>query len=214
MIKIAPCLILLIILPAFCFSENISKVLIQTIEYLPADEINTEIDFDHAYEEYINGSFINTNGQNYFGSHKNGIWFCMEVDLQSDPGEYFLQFEYSYIEQVDLYLIRSGSLQGQWRSGTHIKEANEPANYLTPVFPLVLERGSCLLLFQVRGTEVFIPLNIQKEADFIRNITHTTATMAMIYGILICFILVNIYFLMVSARNKKKYIIFYAFSAV
>ena len=196
-------LLLSISIPICCFAEKIL--------YLPSDETAAEIKVDKALEEYRRGNFKDTDGQNYFENHKEGKWFAIDIDQLSEPGEYVLQFEYSYLEQVDLYQIRDAQIIGSWSSGTHVAEADEPANYLTPVFPLRFEKGKTLLLFKVSGTEIFIPLSIQNEADFVRNITHTTALMSVLYGILICFILVNIYFLMFSRETRKSTLFFMLF---
>ena len=169
------------------------------------------LDYQAAAELFRAGQFKRVGSRNYYGEQNNGIWFAVPVSSEKDLGRCFFVFDFHYIEYIEFFLFKDNIVIESQLSGTHITSSREPMEFINPVFPVEIDKGEYLILFQVRSEEAFVPVMLLDERNFVSYSTRRMASLSLLYGVLICFVLVNFYFCLFNRETSRIAVYFILF---
>ena len=145
-------------------------------------------------------------GKNYtsFGYSTSAIWFRLVVENQRDNPDWFLEYKYPIIDEIDFYYRdkNNGEIV-HYRAGDRIAYHNRPIDYMVPIFPICNQKGMQTYYFRVKSEgslTVFTSAWVSKS--YYGKKKYELFLNFIFYGIILSFILFNL-FIYYSFRDNS-----------
>ncbi len=166
-----------------------------------------------AVTQYKLGQYIPSDGEQYFGSIPDGLWFTLPFSVKSDSGYNMLifQIENYLLDHVNLFIIKNSSVVEFQKGGALGSGVYKHMGYATHDFPFELENGDYIAFFYIRSNEAFIPLKVFNFHSYNESITKKDSLFAVFYGIIFAVFLVGLYSFIYIDVNRKYYIYHFLF---
>ncbi|GAA3961436.1 sensor domain-containing diguanylate cyclase [Allohahella marinimesophila] len=137
-------------------------------------------------------------------------WFKLDLRIEQPGNEgWLLELAYPLIDQVELFIVRDGTIIRSGRTGDGVAFDERPLNHRNFLFPLALdEPGDLTLYLQVQTDGAMeLPLYLWQKNAFLEAEGTVLALQSMYFGLMIGMLLYNLFiFLVLRDRSYFWYL--------
>lgn len=130
-----------------------------------------------------------------FGFSQSIWWFATNLQYQgTTPQEFLFEIAYPMLDDVQVYVVRSGAVAEKWHIGDKFAFSNRPIGYRNFVLPLQARPGDALTIYlrvQTSGS-VQLPLELWSKSGFRAESLATTFTEGAYFGLMFVMLLYNL----------------------
>jgi diguanylate cyclase (GGDEF)-like protein len=157
------------------------------------------------------------NGMPSFGYSRSAYWFFVEIDLQTDIRQWYLNVNNTQIRALDLYIIEKGDIKKVYQAGDRFEFTGRPLTYRSFLFPLELEKGQSLeVLIRVQSPyPIRLPVFVIEQTELLQHSVKTELAYGLFFGFLIVMAIYNLFiFLATRELGYLFYVLFTLSSAI
>ena len=128
------------------------------------------------------------------GYTPGAVWLRLSLQGQADIQRWLLEMDYSYLDDIQLFVVNSQGKQQAYRAGRHIAMRHWPIAARTPRFPLQLADGEHITLYLRAQTHASLALgfHIRSESESHLKSRQQLFFQALYFGILLALGLYNL----------------------
>ncbi len=145
-----------------------------------------------------------------FGYQKGNFWarFAI-VEARTQINPLILEFAYSQIDYLDIYVVENNKLVQTMRAGDHLARSEWARDTRLPSFPLVPGQNTQVYIKVSGGASLQIPLVLSTEAAYTQQLMSEESFQNLYFGALIAMLAYN--FLVAVGTKLRVYYFYVAF---
>ena len=151
-----------------------------------------------------------------FGYSESAYWIKFDVVNNTSMSDWLIEVGYPILDEVDMYLVKDGSLQAQYKTGDHLPFAERPFSHRNFLFPLEIRSSEKVSVYLrvVSTSSVRIPLHFWEKQHFFEQDQFKLAGQGIYFGILIIMMLYNLFIFFSIKEKAYLHYVFYVASYI